>query len=89
MLLQGVGNVQRVGSRDLRSTNGIDRCRHLVDINSRTGDRRRRGRVDKNPCAHFGWLEVRRCCRVLVGPLVWLMSSWGSDLDGRQDLTVS
>ena len=52
VLLQGVRDVQRVGARDLRGTNGIDRCRHLVDINSRTGDRRRRGRVDKNP-AHI------------------------------------
>jgi len=46
VLLQGVVMFQRVGSRNLRGTNGINRCRHLVDIQFRTGDRRRRCRVD-------------------------------------------
>ena len=49
VLLQGVRDVQRVGARDLRGADRVDACRHLVDIDSHAGDRRRRGRVDKNP----------------------------------------
>jgi hypothetical protein len=85
VLLQRVGNVQRVGSRDLRGTNGIDRCRHLVDIHSGASRRRRRRRIDKNPAHVPGGLRLRRASAAsrLGG------RGRSDDLDGRQNLAIA
>ena len=70
LLLQRIRDVQRAGARDLPGTDGIDACRHLVDIHSRTGRRRRRGRVDKTLRTFRGGRGAHFCC----GP-AWQLSS--------------
>ena len=86
MLLQRVRDVQRVGARDLRGADRVDACRHLVDIYSHAGDRRRRGRVDKNP-AHVpgGGREAHFCLR----PTGLAAAAGGRYLDGGQHLAAS
>ena len=88
MLLQRIRDVQRVGTRNLRRANRVDACRHLVDIDSRAGDRRRRCRLDKNPAYVPGGGGPRRTST--SGAADWF-GGWPrrNYLDGGQYLVAS
>jgi hypothetical protein len=84
LLLQRIRDVQRPGTLDLPCPYRVDACRHLVDIHSRTGRRRRRRRVDKNPA------QVPRGRPRRASAAGWLGGcSRGDDLDGRQNLAIT
>ena len=84
LLLQRIRDVERAGPRDLSCPNRVDACRHLVDIHSRTGRRRGRGRIDKNPAKVPGGGLGRTSAAGWLGGC-----GRGYDLDRGQDLAVS
>ena len=77
------------GARDLCGANGVDRCRHLVDFDSRTGRRSGRGRVDINPAHVSRGCSCGRPSRTSGGGRLGAARRRSHDLDGRQHLAVS